>query len=138
MICYFWRSFYLPDRTIPCSTKIESAGGSASIRVVLPPLDIEFDLEQQKENCITAILRGKELLKFFNDVRCNGVKEPIHPGEFLAEPVLAPGAVFSALEVVPLALIGFEAHDHWRAERHALYCSWSFSYDLNCRQSGNP
>ena len=39
------------------------------------------------------------------------------------EPVLALGAVFSALEVVPLALIGFEAHDHWRAERHAPWVS---------------
>ena len=35
------------------------------------------------------------------------------------EAVLALGAVFSALEVVPLALIAFEAHDHWRAERAA-------------------
>ena len=35
------------------------------------------------------------------------------------ESVLALGAVFSAFEVVPLALIAFEAHDHWRAERHA-------------------
>ena len=39
------------------------------------------------------------------------------------EAVLALGAVFSALEVVPLALIGFEAHDHWRAERHAPWVS---------------
>ena len=39
------------------------------------------------------------------------------------EPVLALGAVFSALEVVPLALIAFEAHDHWRAERHAPWVS---------------
>ncbi len=29
-------------------------------------------------------------------------------------PVLAIGASFSALEVVPLAYIGFEAYDHWR------------------------
>ena len=29
-------------------------------------------------------------------------------------PVLALGASFSALEVVPLAYIGFEAYDHWR------------------------
>ncbi len=43
------------------------------------------------------------------------------------EPVLALGAVFSALEVVPLALIGFEAHDHWRAERHA---PWVARYHL--------
>ncbi len=37
----------------------------------------------------------------------------------MPESVLALGAVFSALEVVPLALIAFEAHDHWRAEREA-------------------
>ena len=37
----------------------------------------------------------------------------------MPESVLALGAVFSALEVVPLALIAFEAHDHWRAERQA-------------------
>lgn len=37
----------------------------------------------------------------------------------MSETVLALGAVFSALEVVPLALIAFEAHDHWRAERQA-------------------
>ena len=43
------------------------------------------------------------------------------------EPVLALGAVFSALEVVPLALIGFEAHDHWRAERQA---PWVARYHL--------
>ena len=43
------------------------------------------------------------------------------------EPVLALGAVFSALEVVPLALIAFEAHDHWRAERHA---PWVQRYHL--------
>lgn len=35
------------------------------------------------------------------------------------ESVMALGAVFSAFEVVPLTLIAFEAHDHWRAERHA-------------------
>ena len=43
------------------------------------------------------------------------------------EPVLALGAVFSALEVVPLALIAFEAHDHWRAERQA---PWVRRYHL--------
>ena len=43
------------------------------------------------------------------------------------EPVLALGAVFSALEVVPLALIAFEAHDHWRAEREA---PWVRRYHL--------
>ncbi len=35
------------------------------------------------------------------------------------EGVLAIGAMFSALEVVPLALIAFEAHDHWRVERQS-------------------
>ena len=43
------------------------------------------------------------------------------------ESVLALGAVFSALEVVPLTLIAFEAHDHWRAERHA---PWTRRYHL--------
>ena len=32
-------------------------------------------------------------------------------------PVLALGASFSALEVVPLAYIGFEAYDHWRLSK---------------------
>ncbi len=43
------------------------------------------------------------------------------------EAVLALGAVFSALEVVPLALIAFEAHDHWRAERES---PWVKRYHL--------
>ena len=43
------------------------------------------------------------------------------------EAVLALGAVFSALEVVPLALIAFEAHDHWRAERQS---PWTQRYHL--------
>ncbi len=43
------------------------------------------------------------------------------------EPVLALGSVFSALEVVPLALIAFDAHDHWRAERHV---PWVRRYHL--------
>ncbi len=41
--------------------------------------------------------------------------------------VLALGAVFSALEVVPLALIAFSAYDHWRLERDA---PWTRSYHL--------
>ena len=45
----------------------------------------------------------------------------------MSETVLALGAVFSALEVVPLALIAFEAHDHWRAERQA---PWVRRYHL--------
>lgn len=43
------------------------------------------------------------------------------------ESVLAVGAVFSALEVVPLALIAFEAHDHWSVERNA---PWARKYHL--------
>ncbi len=45
----------------------------------------------------------------------------------MPESVLALGAVFSALEVVPLALIAFEAHDHWRAERKA---PWTRRYHM--------
>ena len=45
----------------------------------------------------------------------------------MTESVLALGAVFSALEVVPLTLIAFEAHDHWRAERQA---PWVRRYHL--------
>ena len=45
----------------------------------------------------------------------------------MTESVLALGAVFSALEVVPLTLIAFEAHDHWRAERQA---PWTRRYHL--------
>ena len=45
----------------------------------------------------------------------------------MTESVLALGAVFSALEVVPLTLIAFEAHDHWRAERQA---DWVRRYHL--------
>ena len=37
------------------------------------------------------------------------------------ESVLALGSVFSALEVVPLALIAFDAHDHWKAERDVVW-----------------
>ena len=43
------------------------------------------------------------------------------------ESVLALGAVFSALEVVPLALIAFEAHDHWLVEKNA---PWARAYRM--------
>ena len=43
------------------------------------------------------------------------------------ESVLALGAVFSALEVVPLALIAFEAHDHWKMEKDA---PWVKAYHM--------
>ena len=75
----------IKNRTIHCSARFEEAGDSASIRVSLPTLDIKGDLEQQKENCLTAIQRGKELLNFFGDRQCNVVKDLIHPGEFLAD-----------------------------------------------------
>ncbi len=50
-----------------------------------------------------------------------GVLGTFHHLYFSGTPpvVLALGAVFSALEVVPLALIAFDAYDHWRIERHA-------------------
>ena len=43
------------------------------------------------------------------------------------ESVLALGSVFSALEVVPLTLIAFDAHDHWKAERDV---EWVKRYHL--------
>ncbi|MGI9249612.1 MAG: nitric-oxide reductase large subunit [Pseudohongiellaceae bacterium] len=43
------------------------------------------------------------------------------------ESVLALGAVFSALEVVPLALIAFDAHDHWSVQKEA---PWVRAYRL--------
>ena len=49
------------------SARIEQAEKSASIRVSVPKLDIKSDLEQQEEDCITAVRRGRELLKFFDE-----------------------------------------------------------------------
>ena len=48
-----------------------------------------------------------------------GVLGTFHHLYFTGTPqgVVALGAVFSALEVVPLALIAFDAHDHWRIEK---------------------
>ncbi|MDA7968397.1 MAG: nitric-oxide reductase large subunit [Gammaproteobacteria bacterium] len=58
-----------------------------------------------------------------------GVLGTFHHLYFSGTPqgVVALGAVFSALEVVPLALIAFEAHDHWRVERDA---PWMRGYHL--------
>ena len=58
-----------------------------------------------------------------------GVLGTFHHLYFSGTPqsVLALGAVFSALEVVPLALIAFEAHDHWKVEKEA---PWMKSYHL--------
>ena len=58
-----------------------------------------------------------------------GVLGTFHHLYFTGTPqsVLALGAVFSALEVVPLALIAFEAHDHWRVEKDA---PWMKTYHL--------
>ena len=58
-----------------------------------------------------------------------GVLGTFHHLYFAGTPqsVLALGSVFSALEVVPLALIAFDAHDHWRAES---YAPWVKRYRL--------
>ena len=58
-----------------------------------------------------------------------GVLGTFHHLYFSGTPqsVLALGAVFSALEVVPLALIAFEAHDHWKVERDA---PWMKTYHV--------
>ncbi|MYI76586.1 MAG: hypothetical protein F4077_02300 [Gammaproteobacteria bacterium] len=50
-----------------------------------------------------------------------GVLGTFHHLYFAGTPqsVLALGAVFSALEVVPLALIAFDAHDHWKVEKYS-------------------
>ncbi|HUG97755.1 MAG TPA: nitric-oxide reductase large subunit [Gammaproteobacteria bacterium] len=49
-----------------------------------------------------------------------GVLGTFHHLYFAGTPtaVLAIGAAFSALEVVPLVLIGFEAYENWQASRH--------------------
>jgi nitric oxide reductase subunit B len=58
-----------------------------------------------------------------------GVLGTFHHLYFTGTPqsVMALGAVFSALEVVPLALIAFEAHDHWKVERDA---PWMKTYHV--------
>ena len=58
-----------------------------------------------------------------------GVLGTFHHLYFAGTPqsVLALGAVFSALEVVPLALIAFDAYDHWRIERDA---PWMKTYHM--------
>ena len=58
-----------------------------------------------------------------------GVLGTFHHLYFTGTPqgVVALGSVFSALEVVPLALIAFEAHDHWRIEKDA---PWMRSYHV--------
>lgn len=54
-----------------------------------------------------------------------GVLGTFHHLYFAGTPqsVLALGAVFSALEVVPLALIAFDAHDHWKVEKYSPWVS---------------
>ena len=63
------------------------------------------------------IFLGAGVLGTFHHLYFSGVPES----------VLALGAVFSALEVVPLALIAFEAYDHWRIEKNA---PWVRAYHL--------
>ena len=54
-----------------------------------------------------------------------GVLGTFHHLYFAGTPqsVLALGAVFSALEVVPLALIAFDTHDHWKVEKYSAWVS---------------
>jgi nitric oxide reductase subunit B len=56
-----------------------------------------------------------------------GILGTFHHLYFAGTPtaVLAIGAAFSALEVVPLVLIGFEAYENWRASQHR---SWVAIY----------
>lgn len=55
----------------------------------------------------TAVFLGGGVLGTFHHLYFTGTPES----------VLALGAVFSALEVVPLALIAFDAHDHWQLKQ---------------------
>lgn len=64
---------------------------------------------------------------------CGGVLGTFHHLYFSGTPiaVLALGGVFSALEVVPLVVIGFEAYNHVRIEQKATwieYYKWPLMY----------
>ena len=65
----------------------------------------------------TMIFLGGGVLGTFHHLYFTGTQES----------VLAIGAVFSALEVVPLTLIAFEAHDHWSVEKNS---PWVKRYHL--------
>jgi nitric oxide reductase subunit B len=64
---------------------------------------------------------------------CGGVLGTFHHLYFSGTPisVMALGAVFSALEVVPLMVVGFEAYNHSKTERQALWQEayhWPFMF----------
>ena len=64
---------------------------------------------------------------------CGGVLGTFHHLYFSGTPVsvMALGAVFSALEVVPLMVLGFEAYNHAKIERQALWeeaYHWPFMF----------
>ena len=64
---------------------------------------------------------------------CGGVLGTFHHLYFSGTPisVMALGAVFSALEVVPLMVVGFEAYNHAKIERQALWekaYHWPFMF----------
>ncbi|MGI9280648.1 MAG: nitric-oxide reductase large subunit [Endozoicomonas sp.] len=65
----------------------------------------------------TAVFLGGGVLGTFHHLYFAGTPES----------VLALGAVFSALEVVPLALIAFDAHDHWQLKQAS---PWVAKYRL--------
>ena len=46
-------------------------------------------------------------------------------------PVMAVGATFSALEVVPLVVLGYEAWEHWRLKQQAVWME-SLKWPLMC------
>jgi nitric oxide reductase subunit B len=64
---------------------------------------------------------------------CGGVLGTFHHLYFSGTPisVIALGAVFSALEVVPLMVVGFEAYNHAKTEKQALWQEayhWPFMF----------
>ncbi len=64
---------------------------------------------------------------------CGGVLGTFHHLYFSGTPisVMALGAVFSALEVVPLMVVGFEAYNHAKTEKQALWQEayhWPFMF----------
>ena len=64
---------------------------------------------------------------------CGGVLGTFHHLYFSGTPisVMALGATFSALEVVPLMVVGFEAYNHAKIERQALWENayhWPFMF----------
>ena len=83
-------------------------------RLTLPPLR---DEEEKRARLIKMKRLATGLLVFATLVfMAGGVLGTLHHLYFVGTPtaVVALGASFSALEVVPLAYIGFEAYEHWK------------------------